>query len=662
MILRLFIVLSVSALCGGAVPYPELLVRLDAATEPQEVHRLKSQIAAAAVEQLESGGLSNAKAKELRAQVRACCADVQLGAMDVWYGESVVSWGRLLLCDGEWEAARSLLLEQAEVLQNIEENLRANAVPVSSISPVAGCRYALGETYRMEFEKFQALEAAVEALKHFYNVYIKYGDGPWGEKAQARAEALQAVLENHGKQVRIDLGPHKDAFVAGKFRLGARLMREARYADAVEPIETAINYFPETRQSVQALRNLAACKLHLEKEEEVIAIAEYCCERFASDTNAPLAVLGIGRQALDVQREDLGERLFALYLDAFPEHRNRADILSWFAWRAYNAQEHEEAVRFFQALETELRRTGVSDERLEKAVYIQAVQPPNPEKLDAFVAEFPASKRVAGALGKKAQAQLLAGDYAGSFRTLEWLEEQFPEAAAAKQALSGLIVAAVDAGQFDVAEQVLDRMLEERQAYGYSVYLTTGEGLLQAGQYELAEQAFAAVPLQAEQPLVERALFGAAAARFGRAAFASCFQTLEKLLMKFPATGRFYEARLMQARCLVQLGSVDDAVAAYAEVAARDFAVTMEMADVLTDPEARLAAYQRVALLADPAEAVNRPLIAESILQSLPLCLELRKYEPALGACDQFEELFPEHEQLPTIGKFRKEAERALAN
>ncbi len=662
MILRIFIFIVLSCMTCRPQGYEELQDQLKGVSDRHELHRLKAQAAEAGVQRLEEQRLSKTAEKTLRSQVQAYCADVQLGPMDVWYGESVVTWARLLLLENRWREARLLLLDQAEVLQNIENNLRANRIPVSSVSPVAGCRYVLGETYRIEWEDSRTLEPAVEALKHFYNVYIKYGDGPWGEKAQAEAEAMQALLERAGKQVRIDLGPHKDAFAANKFKLGARLLSEARYADAVEPIITAINYFPETSASVPALRHFGVCQLELGQEAAVLMAAEYCCERFAADTNAPLAVLGLGRRAIDASNEALGERLFHLYLAAFPEHAKRADILSWFAWRAYQAEEWESVPTLFGRLESELRRIGETGDRLEKAVYIQALHPPDPEKLEAFIAAFPASEWVAPALREKAQAQLLGGNFSGAFQTLEKLSADFPDTDTSKKALSGLITAAVDAGEFAVAEQVLMRMLQDERAYGYEVYLSTGEGLLQAEQFELALTAFDAVPLTAGKALAERALFGSASCRFGTGDFEGCFETLERLLAQNPAAGQFYEARLMQARCLVKLGRTEEAVRAYAETAGSDYAVTLEMAGILSDPEARLAAYQRVALLADANEKTNRPLIAQSIVESLPLCMELQKYELALGACDQFEKLFPEHEQLSAVEQFRREAERALAN
>ncbi|MDF7808406.1 tetratricopeptide repeat protein [Pontiellaceae bacterium B12219] len=635
---------------------------LKTATDQNSTHRLKAQIADAAIQRLETEELSKTAVKKLREEIQAHCADVQLGAMDLWYGNSVVTWARLMVLDGKWKEARSMLWDQAEVLQNIEKNLTANDIPVSSISPVAGCRYLLGETYRMEYEEFQTLEPAAEALRHFYNVYIKYGDSPWGERAGEQAEAAQAFLESNGKQVRIDLGPHRDAFIANKFQLGARLMADERYADAIEPIETAINFFPETGRSVEALRNLALCQLNLGHDEQVTLISEYLCERFQSDTNAPLALLGIGRNYIEGGNESNGEQIFDLYLAAFSDDSHRADIISYFAWKAYKAERWEEAVGRFQALETLLREKEQHGLELEKAVYIQATHPADPVKLDAFMDEFPESEFLASALNKKAQSLLVAGDFDAAFQTLETLQEQFPEAAATRSALSGLIVAAVDAERFDVAEQVLDRMLEDQESYGYDVYLSTGDGLLASGRFALAEKAFSAVPMTAKRAFAERALFGRGACQFGRELFDVSFQTLENLLSQFPTTGTFYDARLMQARSLVQLGRIDEAAAAYAEVVAakQDYAITFEMAAVLAEPEEQLAAYQRIALLADPTVKENRELIADSILTSLPLCMELQKYELVLSSCDQFEDLFPEHEQLPTLGTFRKEAERAL--
>jgi tetratricopeptide (TPR) repeat protein len=209
---------------------------------------------------------------------------------------------------------------------------------------------------------------------------------------------------------------------------------------------------------------------------------------------------------------------------------------------------------------------------------------------------------------------------------------------------------------------VLDRMLADKKAYGITVYISTGEALLAASEFKLSEKAFSAVPLNAERPVVERALFGKAAALFGQAQFEECFQTLEKLLIKYPTSGHFYDARLMQARALVQLGRTDEAVATFGEVVAakQDYSIAFEMAQHLSDPEAQLAAYQRIALLADPAKEENQPLIADSLVASLPLCIALQRYQLVLDSCGQFENLFPQHEQLPIIGKYRKEAEHAL--
>jgi tetratricopeptide (TPR) repeat protein len=662
MIFRMIILLMLSAAFSLAQTYEEYAAELKLATDKNTIHRLKAQTATAAIQRLETEEFSKTAEKKLRAEIQAHCADVQLGAMDLWYGHSVVTWARLMLLDGKWAAARSMLWDQAEVLQNIEKNLAANNIPVSSISPLAGCRYMLGETYRMEYEQFQTLEPAAEALKQYYNVHIKYGDSPWGEPAGEKAEAVQAFLERKGKQVRIDLGPHRETFMANKFQLGARLMADERYADAIEPIETALNFFPETGTSAEALRNLARCQINLGQDERVFMTAEYLCERFQSDTNAPLALLAIGRSYMDGGNENHADEIFNLYLAAFPDDPFRADLISYFAWKSYKAEQWDEAARRFQSLETLLREKGEHGLELEKAVYIQAIHPADPQKLDAFMAEFPESEFMASALNKKAQALLVAGNFDAAFQTLETLQHQFPDAAVSKASLSGLIVAAVDAERFDIAEQVLDRMLKHQAAYGYDVYLSTGDGLLAADRFALAEKAFSAVPLNAERTFVERALFGIAACQFGREQFEASFQTLEKLLLNFPTLGKFYEVRLMQARCLVPLGRIDEAVAAYAEVVAakQDYAITFEMAEVLADPEAKLATYQRIALLADPTMVENQEIISSSILTSLPLCLELRKYELAISSCDQFAALFPDDDRLPTIGTFRKEAERAL--
>lgn len=651
-------------LLGGVVTaqsYDEWSSQLKSATDQAEVHRLKARTAQAAMDRLEEEDLSKTLQKKLKSEVSAHCSDVQLGAMDVWYGDSVVTWGRLYLLNGDWQETRAVLMSQAEVLENIEKNLAANQIPVSSISPLAGCRYLLGETYRREYEDSADLKQVVDALKQYTNVYIKYGDSAWGPKAQEKAEEMTALLESRGKHVRIELGEHRATFIKSKFSSGARLTAEGDYDEALAQYTDAINFCPESSKSAEALRNIGTCLLNLGQGEEALATVEYLCERFASDTNAPVAVLAMGRHYLDAGLEDTGEQVFDRYLSAFPEDSHRADIRSYFAWKAYKAEDWEVAIVRFHDLERTLRTIGSLGAELEKAVFIQASRPGNCASLDAFMEEFPASDLVPSALGKKAEVLLVDGHYEEAFDTLNTLSQRFPDAAPARSALSGLIVAAVDAGRFDIADQVLDRMLADKASYGLDVYLSTGRGLLNAKQYPLAEKAFAAVPANAERKFAERALYGLGQAQVGRDHFEQALETLNRLVQAFPDSGYFYEVRLMQARALVQLGRLDEALAGYREVLAGrpDPVVTCEMASLLRDPEERLATYQRIVLLGD-AET-DAELMADCIVASLPLCLELGKYDLAVENCKQFETCFPKHEQQSLIRSFRKEAADALA-
>ncbi|MEE9369689.1 MAG: tetratricopeptide repeat protein [Pontiella sp.] len=690
----LTLVLNTSA--AFAQSYDELSNQLNAAKDKAEIHRLKSQLASAGMQRLESEDLSKAEQKKLKAESRSLCSDVQLGAMDIWFGDSVVIWARLHLLDGNWHEARSLLLGQAEVLENIEKNLAANQIPVSSISPLAGCRYFLGETYRIEYEENDQLEPAAEALKHYYNVYIKYGNSPWGERAKQKADGAKVFIESLGKQVRIELGSHRTAFVVNKLKLGRRLIAEGNHAEAFDPILDAINFFPETGKSAAALRNLGICFLNLDRYSEMMMTVEYLCERFNADTNAPSAVLGIGRKCIDAGDEITGEQIFDFYLTSFPSDSHRADILSYFAWKSYKAEQWVAADRYFEqvvelngsvkaqharadcamksadwktaaahfkSLETLLRDSGEFGAPLEKAVYFQGYCSKDPVAYDRFLSEFPDSGLAPRALGEKAQSLLVAGEFDAAFQTMELLSERYPEALSARAALAGLIVAAVEAQRFDIASQVLDRMLTDKQTYGYNVYIRTGKTLLSAEQFKLAEKAFEAVPLNAQRKFIETALQGKAAAQFGQARFEESYQTLDALIAKYPTTGWFYDARIMQGRALAKLGRTAEAIDAYGEVVAakEDYTIVFEMAQLMTDPEDQLAAYQRIALLANPDKLEDRPLIAESIVVSLPLCFNMQKYQVAIDSCDQFENLFPEHDQLPTIFNYRKEAEHALA-
>ena len=608
---------------GFAQSYDELTGRLNTATNAVEIHRLKAQVAAEAVQRLEKEVLSVSEKKKLRAEVVADCSDVQLGAMDVWYGSSVVTWCRLLLLDNDWRGARSLLWDQAEILQNIEHNLAVAKLPVSAISPVAGCRYFLGETYRIEYEKTGKLEPATEALRHFYNVYVKYGDSPWGGLAGKKAEAAKGFVESLGKRVRIDLGKHRATFAANQFRFAARLAAQGRHAEAVERYLVALNAFPKAGKAVEALRNLTLCWIELGQYEDALMATEYLCEQFSSNTNAPAAVLAIGQQ-FRKNDEQLASWVFEKYLVVFPSDSHRVDILAFLAWKAYESKKWNDAFARFQTLEVALRSAGECGEPLEKAVYVQADCSKKPADYDRFVTEFPNSKLVPRALGEKAQALLLTDRFEDAFQTLEILSEHDPQATAGKL---------------------------------QAVYLSSGKALLADKKFEIAQRAFSAI-----SPPTDSSLYGLAAAQFGRSQFAESIQTLEKLLVRFSTSGKVCEARLMQARALVKLKRMDEAIVAYRNVLAtkRNVMVAFELAQILPNSEERLAAYQRIALLTDPADKTNRFFVAESLLASLPLGMELGKYALVLDICNQFKNQFPNHEKVPILGTFYKEASDAL--
>jgi tetratricopeptide (TPR) repeat protein len=619
--------------------------------------------------------------------------DVQLGGLDIWFGQAVVTWAQLMIDRGEVEEAQAVLETQIELLKQISDS----ATP--SAAPVAGGRYFLGVCYEQAGRK-------AEALTQFYNVYAKYGDSDWGPQAKERADALIAYFQAQGKTVKIDPGANLAKMEQSRFRIARRLFFDRQYAEAIPAYLDALNEYPEGGEALTALRELTLSYLHLGDTLHAKAVAAYTGERFSGREAAANALLAAGKTALDQKQNDLAwwmydqyfkffptharapavlyslaglrkdERYLKRILDAYPDSPYAARARGRLAWRAFEAKDYALAAeRFEKVIETENDAEKQTRARfaLGESYRNQArnfgsvgdVAPPMRSKLNGGASLCERAAHTWKQALKNFQAlekTLIKAEksFGVSAETLEF-NKPFIEKSFFYQ---GACLAAL--GRTDEAVAAFDRFIENFQGSEFieQAHFAKGSALMDAGRWAVALAAFEPFDEFSDRRFLEPVLYyrGQALAETGQNTEA--IQSLETLLNRWPESAFFFEAKFVQGRAYAAAGQNEEAVRVLSDIlsfASDDelmHRASLALGRAQTEPSEQLASFQRVALLADPD--LHSELIAEALFESLPLYLELARCDDLLADADRLLSEFPMFGKTEEISLLKTKAEAAL--
>jgi tetratricopeptide (TPR) repeat protein len=604
------------------------------------------------------------------ARARRLCEQVQLGGLDLWFGQAVAIWAEGMLAQGEREEAQAVLETQLELLRQIEEALAEQGAPVSHLSPLADARFLLGLCYE------QAGRPA-DALHQFYNVYVRYGDSPRGPTAKEKSQALIAAFEAQGKTVQIDLGAQRARLEESRFRVARRLSAEGREDDAEAAWLDALAEAPEGDGAVAALRELLCCLIRQRDPLSVEAVATHLGERFSGRDGAPEALLAVGRYALDERQSALARRIYERYFTAFPHHPQAPGVLLALAELRRQARDTageeedlERVVRSWPDAPAAVRALGrlawsaceqerfaVAAERFER--YLR-VETDAPKQQCARFAQADCFRRIAdwsSALEKfQALEAVLSAEGGGNEPTL------------LEKSVFQQWICLTHLGQPAAAAQGFERFL---QTFATSPLRPQVQGAYASALAELQRWPDVLSALEGIEACEDRAVTDPALLLRGRALFESgqvsaAIQTLETLLAQAPTDALLPEIRLLQGRALAAAGRSQEAVAALGEAlgaAADDLLVHrvgLELGRAQTDPAEKLASFQRVALLADPSDPAQAALIQQALCESLPLYLELGRPRDVLADSDRLLREFPTLGERDQIDRLRAQAEKTL--
>lgn len=584
--------------------------------------------------------------------------EVQLGGLDLWFGSAVVTWAQVMIGKGEWDETQTVLETQLEILKSI-----SGSVPPAA-SPLAGARYFLGLCYDHAGEK-------AKALTQLYNVYAKYGDSPWGPDAQEKAQELVDEFEAQGKTVKIDLGANQSKVEESAFRTARRLFFERRYDEAKPLYIAALNEYPESPESVTALRELCLCAIHLDDDWTAKAVGLYLAERFTDRPKAGEALLAAGKAALAAAKNEQAWWFYEHVLNAFPDHPKMpavlyslaalrkdenylkclieaypdspycARALGRLAWNAYQAEDYQLAAeRFAPYVETET----------------------NPQKRTrarfAFAEAYRFSKDWKNALENfqclENEIEKAAKGYGVSAETLTFNRPYW------EKSIYYQAVCHKELGETDEAVESCDHFLDKfpRSGIAEQVRFTKAKTLIESERFADALAALDGLGGKFAEPVC----YYRGIAQYETGAYEASFQTLEKLLTDWPASAFTYEAMFVQGRAFLAAGRTDDAIRVFGEI--MNFAsddelmhrASLELGRAQSNPAEKLASFQRVALLADPEKDAD--LIADALLESLPLYLELDRPADLIADADRLTAKFPMLGKTEEIALLKTKAEQ----
>ena len=584
--------------------------------------------------------------------------EVQLGGIDFWFGHAVVTWSKIKMDREEWSEAQSVLETQLEILKNISDSVdRLNA-------PVAGARYWLGVCYEHEGKK-------ADALIQFYNVYAKYGNSEWGPQAQEKAQALINDFEMQGKTVKIDLGSNLAKIEEGIFRVARRNFFDRQYAAAVPTYLTALNEYPEGSESVIALRELCISFIQLDDILSAKTVALYLSERFTAKPKTGDALLAAGKAALDKKQESLAWWIYNLAIEVFPMHPKMpavlyslaglkkdesylfqivkkhpdstyyARALGRLAWNSYEAEDFQSAAeRFASYIDTE-----TDPKKQTRAHFIYGECCRNLELWNAGLNCFQALEK---SLKEASESFGISGETL-KFNQPYWEKSIYYQAVFHKEL-----------GETDEAIASCDRFLEifPQSEIVEQVRFTKAKTLIESERFAEALVALKGLDGKFAEPVC----YYRGLSQYETGAYEECLQTLDKYLATWPASSFIYEVLFVQGRAFNATGRTGDAIRVFGDI--MNFAsddglmhrASLELGRAQTNPAEKLASFQRVALLADPDK--HGDLIATSLFESLPLYLEIDRFDDLFADADRLTVEFPMFGKSSEIELLKTKAEQ----
>ncbi len=459
-------------------------------------------------------------------------------------------------------------------------------------------------------------------------------------------------------------------------------------------VETFFEGFPEHDRAPALLFDMGRRAERAGDHETATRYFERIVENYPRDRHFLQALFALGHGAYQRQDFEKAEEIFRRYVEALRPGHNRIRGQFLLADSQQKQGNYADAIRSYGQIVRWLSGDNPPDnarpedaERnarlLERAVFFAGycyARMSEPEDqienfrrraiaaYNHFLSRYPESSLAPPAMRDKGAVQLALGQSAEAAATFEQLARDYPDSAEGRSALFALVSSAFEIGETEIARDAFRRMIETPDAYSPEEFTRIGQLMLDNGLYEDVIPAYRrVVETTEERRMLELALNGLGYAYNHQGNHAEAVEVLNQLLERFPNTAFFYQARFVLADSLRELEQFDRATAALSDILrlSRDNVVNQRAQFKLGQVQKQrgqkreaLATFQRIALLQDATERQLRPIIEQSLLESLDLMMELEEYQDVEDVVRQFLDDFPQSDKVEEVRRIRAEAVR----
>ena len=313
----------------------------------------------------------------------------------VYFGRAIAMKAHIELLKGDVARAQGTIDDYMPTLKSLHEEI-VNVDPEGRYgllrqSPMPLCRYMLADLMwkeaKSEFKKPKRDDERIKSLmfgergkngkrnnsgayNHALTVFINYPESSWAPVAGELSDEIEKfAISTYGAKLKKAITDEQmEKVVRIQFKTAAEKLGEGDYEGAIKDYEAALSRYPERKESVRAIENIATAYHQLiqrSKEEDKIeswridvdAVEGYLAERFAGNrdrmvmTEAGDAVLRLA--ALEKQRGEISraDALYQAFLHNYRRHVNAATTAAAMANEAQTEEKYDEAIKLWTVVD-----------------------------------------------------------------------------------------------------------------------------------------------------------------------------------------------------------------------------------------------------------------------------------------------------------------------